>query len=138
MFHHRLLYKWTHKVHHEWTAPVALTAFYNHPLDHLIGNIVPTVVGPGLLNAHIFTSCVWTTWATLRTLNDHSGYHITGFPSPLHHDFHHLKFTECFGVWGVMDRLIGTDKKFQQYLRNLDKKTGAQSNDINKEDTKQN
>lgn len=119
MFHHRLLYKWTHKVHHEWTAPIALSAYYNHPLDHLIGNILPATVGASLTNAHFFTTWIWLTWATVRTLSDHSGYHIFTFPSPRRHDFHHLKFTECFGVWGPLDYLHGTETLFRKNLTSL-------------------
>ena len=119
MFHHRLLYKWTHKVHHEWTAPIALSAYYNHPLDHLIGNILPATVGASLTNAHFFTTWIWLTWATVRTLSDHSGYHILTFPSPRRHDFHHSKFTECFGVWGPLDYLHGTETLFRKNMTSL-------------------
>ena len=121
MFHHRLLYKWTHKWHHEWPAPIAITAMYNHPLDHLIGNILPATIGTSLISAHIFTTWLWLTWASLRTLSDHSGYHMFTFPSPQRHDFHHLKFTECFGVWGPLDYLHGTETKFQKYLGKIKK-----------------
>lgn len=39
--HHRRLYKYIHKKHHEWTAPIAVTAIYCHPLEHLLSNILP-------------------------------------------------------------------------------------------------
>ncbi|RWS18811.1 fatty acid hydroxylase domain-containing protein 2-like protein [Leptotrombidium deliense] len=49
----------------------------------------------------------------LTTLNDHSGYHLPFFPSPEAHDFHHLKFTQNFGVLGILDRFHGTDNMFR-------------------------
>jgi methylsterol monooxygenase len=51
--------------------------------------------------------------AILRTLNDHSGYHLPFFPSPEAHDFHHLKFNECYGFLGILDYLHGTDTLFR-------------------------
>lgn len=112
---HRLLYKWTHKWHHEWSTPVALSSMYNHPLDQLIGNILPVSIGLALTNSHFFTQWLWFTWSAMRSLNDHSGYRLFVFPSPVRHDFHHQKSTECFAVWawGPLDYLHGTDKVFR-------------------------
>ena len=49
----------------------------------------------------------------LSTLNAHSGYHFPFFPSPEAHDFHHLKFNQCYGVLGILDYLHGTDVLFR-------------------------
>jgi sterol desaturase/sphingolipid hydroxylase (fatty acid hydroxylase superfamily) len=67
--------------------------------------------------------------ALLSTLNAHSGYHFPLFPSPEAHDFHHLKFTQCYGVLGILDYLHGTDTLFRSNKvteRWKDKKTEKQ------------
>merc|ERR1711887_242692 len=46
MLHHRKIYKYIHKKHHEWTASIALTSLYAHPLEHIMSNLLPTAIGP--------------------------------------------------------------------------------------------
>ena len=65
------------------------------------------------MGSHLATSWLWFSLAILRTLNDHSGYHLPVFPSPEAHDYHHMKFTECYGFLGILDYLHGTDRTFR-------------------------
>ena len=60
-----------------------------------------------------FSAWLWYCLALLSTLNAHSGYHFPLFPSPEAHDFHHLKFNQCYGVLGILDYLHGTDTLFR-------------------------
>ena len=113
ILHHPLLYKYIHKKHHQWTSPIAITAVYCHPLEHLLSNTIPPVLviisikidqnvytilllqGPTLMSSHLAVSWLWYSIAIITTLNDHSGYHFPGFRSPEAHDYHHLKVINC-------------------------------------------
>lgn len=112
--HHPALYKHFHKIHHEWTASISIIAVYSHPVEHIISNVMPVFLGPLLMGSHIATFWIWIMIAQASTLNSHCGYHLPFLPSPEAHDYHHLKFTNNFGVLGVLDRLHGTDQNFMK------------------------
>ncbi|KAF7670372.1 hypothetical protein LDENG_00228400 [Lucifuga dentata] len=114
LFHHPSFYKHFHKQHHEWTAPIGVVSTYAHPLEHMIANILPVALGPVILGSHLATTSLWYCLALISTTISHCGYHLPFLPSPEFHDFHHLRFNQCYGVLGVLDRLHGTDSKFRQ------------------------
>lgn len=121
LMHNPTLYQMFHKKHHEWIAPIGMAAIYAHPVEHILCNLTPLVLGPYFLNAHIFTYWLWLTMAVATTINSHCGYHFPFAPSPENHDFHHLAFNVNYGVLGVLDRLHGTDQLYAgtvQHQRN--------------------
>eukprot|EP00914_Ancora_sagittata_P028480 GHVO01056201.1.p1 GENE.GHVO01056201.1~~GHVO01056201.1.p1 ORF type:complete len:262 (-),score=21.74 GHVO01056201.1:208-993(-) len=113
LFHQPMFYKRIHKMHHEWTAPIGITALYAHPVEHVLCNLLPPALGPILLGSHVAAAWIWFAIALLSTTVSHSGYHLPFLPSPEAHDFHHAKFVNNFGVLGVLDRLHGTDSMFR-------------------------
>ncbi|ESO83846.1 hypothetical protein LOTGIDRAFT_222286 [Lottia gigantea] len=114
LLHHRAIYKYIHKRHHEWTASIGLVALYAHPIEHIFSNLLPPFIGPLLMGSHIATSWMWFCIALISTTVAHCGYHFPFLPSPEAHDYHHLKFNQNYGVMGVLDRLHGTDDLFRE------------------------
>ncbi|XP_005147228.2 fatty acid hydroxylase domain-containing protein 2 isoform X2 [Melopsittacus undulatus] len=114
LVHFPLLYKHIHKKHHEWTAPIGVVSIYAHPVEHILSNMLPAMTGPMLMGSHIVSIVVWFSLALVTTSISHCGYHLPFLPSPEFHDFHHLKFNQCYGVLGVLDYLHGTDTVFRK------------------------
>lgn len=91
LFHNKFFYKHVHKKHHLWQSPIAITATYCHPLEHMLSNILPVAGGSVIMQSHTSITWLWLMLATLTTLNNHSGYHLPFSHSSEFHDFHHLK-----------------------------------------------
>ncbi|XP_057631783.1 fatty acid hydroxylase domain-containing protein 2 isoform X2 [Chionomys nivalis] len=114
LLHHPTLYKKIHKKHHEWTAPIGVISIYAHPIEHVVSNMLPVMVGPLAMGSHLSSITMWLSLALIITTISHCGYHLPFLPSPEFHDYHHLKFNQCYGVLGVLDHLHGTDIIFKQ------------------------
>lgn len=76
LFHYGFFYKHIHKQHHQWQSPIAITATYCHPLEHVLSNVLPVAGGSVLMQSHTSVTWLWLAMATLTTLNNHSGYHL--------------------------------------------------------------
>lgn len=91
LLHSKLLYKRVHKMHHEWVSPIALSPSYCHPLEHIMGKIIPTAAGTVVMQSHTSVVWIWIALVTTTTVISHSGYHFPILMSPESHDFHHSR-----------------------------------------------
>eukprot|EP01126_Amoeba_proteus_P012851 TRINITY_DN1532_c0_g3_i1.p1 TRINITY_DN1532_c0_g3~~TRINITY_DN1532_c0_g3_i1.p1 ORF type:complete len:256 (-),score=32.39 TRINITY_DN1532_c0_g3_i1:140-907(-) len=94
--YNRFLYKHFHSVHHRLYCPYAFGALYNHPLEGLVLDTMGGGIPALLLNMHPWTSCVFFSLATLKTVDDHCGYawpydifQIVFSNNAKYHDIHH-------------------------------------------------
>jgi methylsterol monooxygenase len=118
LLHHPSIYAYIHKIHHQFTAPIALAAIYAHPIEVIFSNIVPLLTGPILCRAHVVTYILWACVGIITTETHHSGYRMPWTPpfdhQPNFHDYHHEYFNRGnYGLLGVMDYLHGTDKHWR-------------------------
>ena len=102
VIHHPRVYKYLHKIHHEWTAPVGITAFYSHPVEHFAVNLASIVAGTVVSGCHLSTAWLWYFLYIFTSTLSHSGYHLPFLPSPEAHDFHHSKYVYVYmSTWIV-------------------------------------
>jgi len=125
LLHHRRLYPYIHKMHHQYTHSVSIAAEYSHPVEFILGNLLPTAVGPALLgpNMHIVTVFAWYMVRVGETLDGHCGYDFSFSPLRLipmsggaeYHDFHHSvnigNYASFFSIW---DTVFGTNKLYYE------------------------
>ncbi|KAG9407919.1 Methylsterol monooxygenase 1 [Aphanomyces cochlioides] len=124
IMHHKSLYKYVHKQHHEFAAPFGIAAEYAHPVETAVLGL-GTFLGPLLLTRHLLTLWVWLAVRLIETIDDHSGYDLPWawsnfvpfWAGPVHHDFHHEKFDGNYAsVFTIWDYVFGTDTAFREAM----------------------
>ena len=120
--------------HHEFKilTGTSMASEYTHPVESLLGNIVPVLAGPLLLPAmdcspvHVITLSWWIVLRMWKTCDAHSGYNFKWSPFGLffplnpaeRHDYHHEAAMGSFGSFFLIwDVLCGTDADYLAYKK---------------------
>jgi sterol desaturase/sphingolipid hydroxylase (fatty acid hydroxylase superfamily) len=105
-FHqNKWLYAKVHKIHHAWTAPVALSSTYAHPVEHIFCNLASLSAGPLLCGAHPAVLMSFALLFGLGVNMHHCGYWTEDLGM---HDLHHEAFNVNFGNAHILDIVYGT------------------------------
>jgi len=130
--HWKVIYPYIHKMHHTYSTTVGIAAEYAHPVEFLLGNMLPTAIGPLILgpNVHLLTIFAWYTIRFSETLDGHCGYEFSWSPFRLipfsgsaeYHDWHHSanigNYGSFFSIW---DSVFGTNKAYYDFYDQLRK-----------------
>jgi sterol desaturase/sphingolipid hydroxylase (fatty acid hydroxylase superfamily) len=127
--HHPYFYKYFHKKHHKFQHPIAITTFYQDPVDLLITNSFPTMMTLLLLSPMVsishFQFHMILVYKTFLEIGGHIGKHAypsSSFPQckwlpqwlcielytedhDYHHSHNHCNYGKRFSLW---DKVFGT------------------------------
>jgi methylsterol monooxygenase/4-alpha-methyl-delta7-sterol-4alpha-methyl oxidase len=126
--HHPLLYKRFHKKHHEFKtlSNMCIAAEYTHPVETVLGNVIPVLLGPMIVCPHLLVGSLWVVIRMLKTCDAHSGYAFAWSPfglcMPLNpaerHDFHHEKGLGSYGSFFLIwDTVCRTDQDYLEFKK---------------------
>jgi Delta7-sterol 5-desaturase len=117
--HQRTLFRYIHRIHHRYTAPVIFTTTAVHPIEFLTFEfflILPALIIP--VHAAVYVAVIAYTY--FIGMVDHSGVHVR-WPLPLHgdnrfHDDHHVYFHCNYGHHtALFDRLHGSARRLDRH-----------------------
>ncbi len=133
LMHSNMFYKHVHKLHHTYSQPVSIISAHAHPIEFILGNLVPLGFASMLLGSrmHFFTFVAIGTTRILGTSIGHSGYDIEFewtelFPfrsTTRYHDYHHEGNVKdnLADSTVIFDWIIGRNTNYYKHLQKLKK-----------------
>jgi sterol desaturase/sphingolipid hydroxylase (fatty acid hydroxylase superfamily) len=123
--HNKYIYTNIHKIHHKFKYPTTITTFYQHPLDLIITNTIPTIFTLYFFNKiSLFQFKMLSVYKTFIEISGHSGKYnnSTSFTQcvwlakifnielgiknhDLHHSLNNCNYSKRFSLW---DKVFGT------------------------------
>ena len=107
LLHHRLIYKYIHKRHHEFKYNIGIAAEYDHPVE-VVAVFLCTLSGLLFIKPHVLVFFLWLFIRVTEAVDGHSGYRFPWSPFQLfdriqggaqRHEFHHSHNIGAFGSW---------------------------------------
>merc|ERR1712146_799115 len=117
-----------HKQRHEFKAPVSLAAEYADWKEDIAIHLVSTTLGIMALGCHPLDFYFFMAFRIWETVDVHCGYALpfTPFRTEMH-DYHHMRVNGCYGSF-FMDDLMGTNKRFKDYLKKKKQQSNSHHN----------
>ena len=109
----------------QYNGSISFAAEYAHPLEGVVANAMPTLMGGVVCAAHPLQFGLWIAWRQQETYETHSGYAfygtwlhrigLTNADGTLYHDFHHSKNIGNFASL-PQDALFGTREGWHEWF----------------------
>ena len=115
---HRFLHRpfWmkkVHHVHHEFRTTTAIASEYAHTVEFVAANFQTLACGVIIVAPSLPAIYLFTLIAVSTVLVHHSGYALPWASWSVHHDWHHYRYKEAFGTFGLIDHWLRTDGEFR-------------------------
>jgi len=119
ILHFKSVYGHIHKVHHQFKAPIGIASEFAHPIEFVVSNMFPVLLGPIITSTHIMNLWLWMAIVISATINGHSGYlfSFSPFGYAYSHDFHHSSFVDNYGALGFLDWIHSTNHSYRESFK---------------------